>query len=151
MNKKSILSSLIFLVFGVLAVGSIDANGNIEGWFWAVVCVFVLVAIIIVFKISEASAEEKKRKEKDLMERKEKLKVQTEEYNTLKQQFVNTNGIPDKSIMISKLDLNSEIHVYEKSKKVFILGKEFSFGDILSCTYSDNPRVVKGKVTAITK
>ena len=54
-------------------------------------------------------------------------------------------------MVISDLDLNSEIHVYESSKKVFILGKEYSFKDVISCTFSDNPRIVKGKITAVTK
>ena len=67
------------------------------------------------------------------------------------QEEASDNGNPDKTIVVSELDLNSEIHVYENSKTVFILGKEYTFKDIMSCTFSDNPRIVKGKVTAITK
>ena len=47
--------------------------------------------------------------------------------------------MPDKSIIIKEYDLDSEIHVYEKNKKVFIGKKEVDFKDIMSCKFTDNP------------
>ena len=151
MRTKSILSSLILLVFVILGGGSFDENGNLSGWFWAVVAFFVILFIIAIISGLDADAKKKAKEEQRRLEREEKLKIQTEEYNALKQQFLVTNGTPDKSLVISNLDINSEIHVYESSKKVFIMGKEYSFKDIISCTFSDNPRIVKGKITAVTK
>ena len=80
-----------------------------------------------------------------------RIKEQTEAYNNQKKQFLEVNGAPDKTIILKELDINSEIIAYENSKRVFIMGKEYAFKDIISCTFSDNPRVIKGRVTAITK
>lgn len=151
MKTKSILSSLILLVFVILGGGSFDENGHLSVWVWVVGIIFVVIFIIAAISGSQEEAKKKAREEQLRLEREEKLKIQTEEYNALKQQFLATNGVPDKSLVISDLDLNSEIHVYESSKKVFILGKEYSFKDVISCTFSDNPRIVKGKITAVTK
>lgn len=151
MKTKSILSSLILLAFSILGAGSVDEHGNIEAWFWVILVVIIIGAIFSTIYQSGQEAEKKEQEEKARLEREKKLKARTEKYNSLKQQFLTTNGTPTKSIVIDELDLNSEIHVYEQTKKVFILGKEYSFKDIMSCTYSDNPRVIKGKVTAVTK
>lgn len=149
MNSKIILSSLLLLVFAILGGGSLGIYENVIGW----ICFIVIVVLFIIWVIISIQDEEKRKekKEQDRLEREEKLKAQTEEYETLKQQFLTTNGTPDKSIVIDKLDINSEIHVYESSKRVFIQGKEYAFKDVISCTFSDNPRVIKGKITAVTK
>jgi len=151
MKTKNILSLLIVFVFAILGAGSFDKNGNLEGWVW---CVILIVAIFIFFAIISGwihADEVEKKKEQARIQREEKQKAQTEEYNALKQQFLTTNGMPDKSLVISQLDINSEIHVYETAKKIFIMGKEYAFKDIISCTFSDSPRVIKGRITAVTK
>ena len=145
MKTKFIFSLLILLAFAILGGGSIDERGNIEGWVWMIVIGFVFICIISIIHASAEEEQRKERKEQDRLRREEKLKAQTEEYEALKQQFFATNGTPDKTILIKELDLNSEIHVYESSKRVFILGKEYAFKDIMSCTFSDNPQVIKGK------
>lgn len=151
MRSKSILSSLILLAFAILGAGSFDEHGNIAGWVWMIVIVIVVFFFIMMIEAIQEEEKRKEKKEQARLKREEKLKAQTEEYETLKQQFLTTNGTPDKTLVIDKLDLNSEIHVYESSKRVFIHGKEYAFKDVMSCTFSDNPRVIKGKITAITK
>ena len=59
--------------------------------------------------------------------------------------------MPDKTIVVRELDLNSEIHVYENSKKVFIMGKEYSFKDVLACSLSNQERIVKGNIISVTE
>lgn len=151
MRSKLILSSLILLAFAIFGAGSFDEHGNIAGWVWMIVVVIVVFFIIMVIVANLEEEKRKEKKEQARLKREEKLKAQTEEYETLKQQFLTTNGTPDKTLVIDKLDLNSEIHVYESSKRVFIHGKEYAFKDVMSCTFSDNPRVIKGKITAVTK
>lgn len=151
MRSKLILSSLILLAFAILGAGSFDEHGNIAGWVWMIVIVIVVFFFIMMIVAIQEEEKRKEKKEQARLKREEKLKAQTEEYETLKQQFLTTNGTPDKTLVIDKLDLNSEIHVYESSKRVFIHGKEYAFKDVMSCTFSDNPRVIKGKITAITK
>ena len=143
MRSKLILSSLILLAFAILGAGSFDEHGNIAGWVWMIVIVIVVFFFIMMIVAIQEEEKRKEKKEQARLKREEKLKAQTEEYETLKQQFLTTNGTPDKTLVIDKLDLNSEIHVYESSKRVFIHGKEYAFKDVMSCTFSDNPRVIK--------
>lgn len=151
MKTKFLLSLLVFVSFAILGAGSFDENGNLSGWVWVIVIIFVLFFIYAIISYNQKEEERKERKKQAQIKREERLKKQTEEYNSLKQQFLTTNGTPDKSIVLSDLDLNSEIHVFESKKSVFILGKEYSFKDIISCNFSDSPRVIKGKITAVTK
>lgn len=106
---------------------------------------------MMMFVLNSEEEQRKEKREQARLKREERLKARTEEYEALKQQFFTANGTPEKTIVIDELDLNSEIHVYESSKRVFILGKEYAFKDVMSCTFSDNPRVIKGKITAVTK
>lgn len=151
MKTKLFLSSLILLAFAILGGGSFDEHGNIAGWVWIILAVIVVLFLIVLIISYQEEENKKEKREQARLKREERLKAQTEEYETLKQQFLTTNGTPDKTLVIDKLDINSEIHVYESSKRVFILGKEYAFKDVMSCTFSDNPRVIKGKITAVTK
>lgn len=148
MKTKSILSSLILLVFAILGGGSVE---TVQTLFWVFIVGFVI--LVVVANILRIRDEEKKKERKELarLEREKKLQVQTEQYNLQKQELLESHGIPDKSIVMAEVDFNSEIHVFENAQKVFVLGKEYSFKDIISCTFSDNPRTIKGKVTAVTK
>ena len=101
--------------------------------------------------INNAEKERKELAEQQRKEREAKIKLKTDEYSKLKQEFIDKNGEPDKTIILKELDINSEINVFENNKKVFILGKEYSFNEIISCQLSDNSKVVKGKITAVTK
>ena len=151
MKTKSILSLFTLLIFAILGAGSVDDNRNLAGLVWFLIIGVICLGVLGVIKSNEYEKEREKKKLKWREEKEERLKARTEEYNAIKEKFLTTNGTPDKSIIIERLDLNSEIHVYEISKKVFILGKEYGFKDVISCTFSDNPRVIKGKITAVTK
>lgn len=151
MKTKSTLSLLILLVFAVLGGGSFEKDGSLSGW------VYIVLAILLAIVIYGAIWDNKNKKEMEIKrkesqrKKEEELKEKKRIYEEQKQTFISTNGTPDKSIIIKDFDLNSEIHAYEKSQKIFIMGKEYSFNDIISCTLSDNSRIVKGKMTAVTK
>ena len=146
MKTKSIISFLILLLFAILGSGSFT-EGELK-IFGIMIVVAVIVGIVMGLLNASDDKEAAERLQKN---REEELKAKTEAYNNQMQQFLTLNGTPDKTIILEKLDLSSEIHVYEKSKKVFILGKEYAFKDVISCTFSDSPRIVKGKITAVTK
>lgn len=152
MKTKSILSLFILLVFAILGTGSVDDSGNLKAGVWFLIIGITFFAIIRVIILNEQEEKEGMRRYKIEEEKERRREALAEEYCSSKQQFLTINGIPDKSILLNEeLSLNSEIHVYESSKKVFILGKEYDFKDIISCTYSDNSKVIKGKTTAVTK
>lgn len=148
---KSILSLLFLMAFVIIGGGSIEDDGTISSWVWIVVA--VLAVFVIVAGIS-ASNQEKEKKEKELeiqRQRKAELKAKAEEYEIQKKTFLSENGDPDKSIIIRENEIGSEIHVYESKKTIFIMGKPYSFNDIMSCTFDDNPKTIKGKISAVTK
>lgn len=153
MKTKSILSSLILLMFAVLCSGASDDKGNRFPWSDLMVTVIFLALVIFIPLMIGRYRENKvrKRKKEQLEELERTLNEKRRIYEENKQAFIKANGIPDKSVPTNDLDFNEEIHVYEKAQKVFIQGKEYSFKDIISCTLSDSPRIAKGKMTAITK
>ena len=151
MKSKSILSMLILLAFAVLGGGSVNENGNLESWVWLVIAAFAIIFTIAIVSASEEESKKRVQEENARLEREEKLRIKKEEYNSQKQLFLAENGTPSKTLIINEYDINSEINVYENSKKIFILGREFLFKDVMSCTFSDSPRVIKGKMIAVTK
>lgn len=142
MKTKTYLSLFVLFVFALLGGGSFDTG---EIVIFAVSALLIVVASIIENNKKVAKEEEKRLKEEA------ELKLKIEEYQVQKNNFINIKGEPDKTIIIKEYDLNSEINVYEKDKEIYILGKKYSFKDIMSCQLSDNSRVVKGNITAITE
>lgn len=143
MKAKSILSSVILIVFAILGGGSVK---TIETMFWVMVIgPIVLISAILIW----GQIQKEKKKEKQEKERLERESKQAE-YIAQKKQFLAENGTPDKTIVVRELDLNSEIHVYEHSKKVFIMGKEYTFKDVLACSVSSQERIEKGNIISVT-
>ena len=96
--------------------------------------------------ISKKEAEKKRWEERERI-----LNIKKDTYNKQKKILIEENGTPDKTIVIEEYDFNAEIHVYESKKNVFILGNKYNFNDIISCTFSDSPTTIKGKINATTK
>ena len=141
MTIKSILSSLFLIYYAILVSSS---SGPVDMLFWILFASPFVLGIY--FGIKGFNDEKKKQKEERLHK-----ETKTAEYNAMKEKFLAANGKPDKSIIIVEHDINSEIHVYEAAKRVFIMGKEYSFNDVMSCTVSSQERVIKGNVTATTE
>lgn len=144
MKAKSILSSIVLLVFAILGGGSVETVNIVLIGFLVIVGGLILLGVV--WGIGDI-VKSKDRKETKRLEREAKIA----EYNAQKEHFLAINGTPDKSIIIKDFDLNSEIHVYEGSKKVFIMGKEYSFKDVMSCSVSSRDRIERGNVTVITE
>jgi hypothetical protein len=144
MKAKSILSSLILIVFAILGGGSVDSVN------YVLIGILVIIGGIILIGVPLEFYGVKQKKKKEEEKRMEKEAKQAE-YIAQKKHFFAANGTPDKTIVVRELDLNSEIHVYENSKKVFIMGKEYSFKDVLACSVSSQERIEKGNVTAVTE
>lgn len=114
----------------------------------------IIIVFVVVLIMTLAQSNDKKARflqEQNRLKREEEKQIKVDNYNALKCRFFCLNGTPDKTIIINELDINSEIHVYEEREKVFILGKEYSFSDILSCELNDDSRVIQGKVATETK
>ena len=143
MKAKSILSSLILIVFAILGGGSVDSVNYVLIGILVIIGGIILIGVPLEFY---GVKQKKKKEEEKRMEREAKQA----EYIAQKKHFFAANGTPDKTIVVRELDLNSEIHVYEHSKKVFIMGKEYTFKDVLACSVSSQERIEKGNIISVT-
>lgn len=151
MKLKLILSTCVLLLFAIIGGGSVDEDDNLAGWFKGLIAIFIVVFVIALIngikenqKKEEAAAIKRQKEEAD---RKAKLEAYNNDYNS----FIEKNGNPDKTIVVTPNEVDGAIYVYEAKKSVFLQGKEYKFKDIMSCTYTDNPTTVKGNITAVTK
>lgn len=114
-----------------------------------IVLALALIILFIRFCIKQnEKEEERKRINKEKIEN--YLKDKANKYNNARQSFILENGLPDKTIIIEENEINSVIDVFESKKQVFILGKKYDFNDIISCDYTDNSRIIKGKSSSVT-
>ena len=143
MKAKTIISSLILIFFAILGGGSVDTVNYFMIGFLVIVGATIIIGIPMEI---DAFRKKKKQKERESLER----EARQAEYIAQKKQFLSANGMPDKTIVVRELDLNSEIYVYEQSKKVFIMGKEYTFKDVLACSVSSQERIEKGIIISVT-
>ena len=152
MRIKFLLSVIVLMAFAIIGGGSVDGDGITI--FFIICGVIGLIGVIAAVSQSN-KAEEEEQLKKQKQEERRQAELQEKErlchiYETQKNEFMDKHGVPDTTIFWKDYDINSEINVYENQKKVFIMGKEYSFSDILSCTFTDNPTTIKGKMTAIS-
>ena len=151
MKIRTALSMLVVVFFGILAGASFDEDGNLEAWVWLII---IATLVIFFFALISGRHEELKRKEKAKAESEaRKLRKAEEEkaYNEWLNNYIETNGLPDKTIVIEPNNITGVIHVHEATEKIFMQGKHYDFKEIMSCTFNDNPTTIKGKITSTTK
>lgn len=156
-KKETLLMCLVLAFYGIIAGGSI-----IE-FFRDVIITYIIifVGILVVAYIYGLLTADKRKKaeeerEKIEFERRERLKKEQEEkkqkYNVEKDGILSKYGQPDKVIIIQEHDIKQEIMIFEKINRLWLLGEDIPFGDILSCTYNDNYSVEKrGKIELQSK
>lgn len=110
----------------------------------------LLVAIFAIIKISKNHREQKKLY-MAIVGRKQFETTQIETYNKWYKAYIDSNGMPDKTIPIVPYSIVSVIHVHETTQKVYIQGQTFAFKQIIGYSVIDNSTTLKGKITATTK
>lgn len=129
----------------------------IAGWTtlgYIFIAFFVICGIFLIWANNENQKDQEKiklRNERIAIEKKAEREAKIPIYNSDRNKLISKYGEPDKAIILEELNLNKEIIAFGKVNRIWVLGKDLPMGDILSCTFSDNPRVVKGKVTYDTK
>ena len=144
-----------FFTFGLFFLFSGCDSDEISWLSWVFI---ILISFGLAFLLLKTDMDEKKyekeeaeKREKQKKEQEEALMIKEQEYKSLREEFFRDNGgISDKCIATNQFDLLSEIHIYESSKTVFILGKKYKFKDIISCTFSDNKTIKHGEMTAVS-
>ena len=72
-------------------------------------------------------------------------------YNESRNKLIDKYGNPTKAFLLAQYNLEKEIIVFEEAKRIWILGKDLPMKSILSCTFTDDKKVVKGEISSITK
>lgn len=141
---------ILFLLF--LCIISFMAGWTTLGWI--LVTVFVIFGIVLAWAIRDGNKKEEERKRKQ-EERKAQKQAEIERktpiYNAKKDELVSKYGQPDKTIILEELNFEKEIIAFGKVNRVWLLGRDLAMSDIISCTFDDNQRVEKGKVSYETK
>lgn len=104
-----------------------------------------------------AKREREKTVAKKKLEEKRRLELEEKEhkYNIAKNELFARNGEPCKTIVISEssfdlFNINNEIIVFDKAKKLWLCGYEVSIHDINSFVIDDESTIQKGQITAVT-
>ena len=115
-----------------------------------IILIVALLLLVLIGAISSASNEEKEaereKRRKEARERREKeLEEKKQVYELKKGEQTAKLGEADKVIPIEEYDIDKEIAIFGQAEKIVLLGNEFSFSDILSCSAEDDYKVIKGK------
>lgn len=124
----------------------------------AIICTMYIIGhTVMLWDAAMAKREREKTAAKKELEEKRRLELVEKEncYNAAKKELLSRNGEPCKTILISEssLDLfniDNELIVFDKSRKLWLCGHEVSIDDINSFTIDDESVVMKGQIKAIS-
>lgn len=160
-NKYDILMYVAAILGGVLGA-YLCAKKNDLGVVIGVVIAFTCAMYIIghtvmLWDAAMAKREREKAAAKKKLEEKRRLELEEKEhkYNIAKNELFARNGEPCKTIVISEsrfdlFNINNELIVFDKAKKLWLCGYEVSIYDINSFVIDDESTIQKGQITAVT-
>jgi len=130
----------------------------IVGWYKLGTILLILTVSLIIAIIHSAKKEDKKREDKDKKMKESEAEREAElqnviipAYNNARSQLIDKYGNPAKVFVLEQYNLDKEIIAFEESKRIWICGKDFEMKSILSCTFTDDVKVVKGQIISTTK
>lgn len=102
-------------------------------------------------KFKQEAAERRKIKAAEYYARvEEERKRKIDEYNAISEPLITQYGTPDRVLAWGEYDINEEVRVYIDQKKLILLGKVYSFSDIITFSIEDKSKVKKGETTIST-
>lgn len=113
----------------------------------------LVTPLIIYLIIRSRKFSEKERKEHvvKLAREENKLMEKVRSYNEWYRNYVAQNGQPNKVITLKKNDKSGIILINEQNHKIWLLGNDLVFSDIISCSVEEETSIHKGKIIANTK
>jgi Na+-transporting methylmalonyl-CoA/oxaloacetate decarboxylase gamma subunit len=130
----------------------------IVGWYTLGTILLILTVSLIIAIIHSAKKEDKKREDKDKKMKESEAEREAElqnviipAYNNARSQLIDKYGNPAKVFVLEQYNLDKEIIAFEESKRIWICGKDFEMKSILSCTFTNDVKVVKGQIISTTK
>ena len=113
-------------------------------------CMCILLGIVMIIR-SRKSQKKKEKAAEEQMKRAEQEALlwqqKKDKYDAETQKLIDLYGKPDKVVQIEENNVDNEIRVYIKDKKVSIVNRMYDFSDILSCSFFDKQWIEKGKTT----
>ena len=156
-NKYDILMYIAAILGGVLGA-YLCAKKNDLGVVIAIICTMYIIGhTVMLWDAARAKREREKIAAKKKLEEKRRLELEEKEhkYNIAKNELFARNGEPCKTIVISEsrfdlFNINNELIVFDKAKKLWLCGHEISIDDINSFAIDDESVIQKGQITAVT-
>ena len=156
-NKYDILMYVAAILGGVLGA-YLCAKRNGLGVVIVIICTtYIIGHIVMLWDAASAKREREKIAAKKKLEEKRRLELEEKEhkYNIAKNELFARNGEPCKTIVISEsrfdlFNINNELIVFDKAKKLWLCGHEVSIDDINSFAIDDESVVLKGQIKAVT-
>ncbi len=109
---------------------------------------FVISSISGLFALSG----EKKLKKIQQKEEWEKERIVLQQrYRKQKRVITLKYGNPTYTLSLKEYNLNEEIMVFSRSRRVMLQGKIYFYSELSSCTYTDNQRILKGEAAFVSK
>lgn len=122
-------------------------------WFIIFCIVWILWGIVILVHHVKAAKNRKKENEEWLKKEQEKIERQKnrtekkkQQYELEKNEIITKYGQPDKVISLMQYDVKYEIMTFAKINRLWLLGEDIPFKDVLSCTYNDDYSIKKGNI-----
>lgn len=151
-NSSGISAAPIVFIIGTILAFVCLFNDH---FFWFMIIMGITGGIsgsIWQNKKNEKEREERKRKQEERkIQKQAEFEQKSPIYNASRNDLISKYGEPDKAFIFEELNLQKEIIVFGKVNRIWLLGKDLPMSDILSCTFNDNQRIEKGKVSYETK
>ena len=156
-NKFDILMYVAAILGGVLGA-YLCASNIFLGVIVILICTFFIIGRIVLLwdaAMAKRNLEKVVAKKKWQEKRRLELIERENKYNTIKNDLITKNGEPCKIILISEsrfdqFNINNELIVFDKVRKLWLCGYEVSIDDINSFTIDDESVVMKGQIKAIS-
>lgn len=162
-NKSKFLKYVAAIIGSVLCVLYASSN-NVSSLNFCLG--FIVVAVCAIYLLSQSIysrlvASEKRRAEKlaererYLEQKRQALKEKEVKYNALKNDLIARNGEPGRVVFIhdsrfEQFNIDNELIVFDKAKKLWLCGHEIAIGDINSFMVDDESTILKGDIKAVT-
>ena len=156
-NKRNILmyvTAILGVVLGVYLRTKYSLWGNIITVFCAM---YIIGRILLSWNSTMAKLAKEKAIAKKELEEKRRLELEERKrkYNCTKNEMIARNGKPCKRIIFCESDddpfnIDNELIVFDKTKRMWLCGTEISINDINSFTIEDETVIQKGQITAVT-
>lgn len=156
-NKFDILMFVAAILGGVLGAYLCASNNSLGSIIIIICTLFIIGRIVFLWDAAMAKRNLEKAAAKKKWQEKQRLELIEKEnkYNAIKNDLITKNGEPCKTILISEsrfdqFNINNELIVFDKARKLWLCGNEVSIDDINSFTIDDESVVMKGQIKAIT-